>query len=102
MQDLGRSWSLNNPLSPVSETILNAKLFRIQAKILEEHFPASKYSVNADGKHEIDDRRIKEFEQALEKWHEDLPEMSPTGVDDRALRSQLLLRSRVRLFLLSL
>lgn len=92
MHDLGRSWSLNNPLSPVSETILNAKLYRIQARILQEHFPASKYSTNDQGKIEIDDRKIAEFEQELEKWHEDLPDMSPTGVDDRAMRSQLFLR----------
>lgn len=93
MHDLGRTWSLANPLSPVSETLLNAKLFGIQAKILQEHYPQSKYSVNpTSGKYEINDNRINAFAAELENWHQDLPEMSPTGVDDRALRSQLLLR----------
>lgn len=92
MHDLGSSWSLNNPLSPVSETILNAKLFRIQARILQENFPASQRPTNDEGKYEINEEQIQKFEAELKQWHEDLPEMSPSGVDDRAMRSQLLLR----------
>ncbi|KAK4497130.1 hypothetical protein PRZ48_011580 [Zasmidium cellare] len=93
MHDLGRAWSLANPLSPVSETLLNAKLFAIQAKILQEHYPPSKYAVNSNGKFSIPDGKIDAFAAELETWHADLPEMSPSNVvDDRALRSQLLLR----------
>ncbi|KAK4612288.1 hypothetical protein CLAFUW4_12869 [Fulvia fulva] len=92
MEDEGTDFVARNPFTPLSETILSAKLFRIEAEILGEQFSRDRYSVNDHGKHEIDYRFVANIEAKLQDWHEALPGMPPDSLGDQALKSQIMLR----------
>lgn len=93
--DQGRNLVIQQPTSPVANTILLCKLGLVLAEVVQSHFqedrgksPSRRSSITAITNYD----QIERWERDLQKWHDELPSISPGAMDENVLRAQLMLR----------